>query len=73
MGQKVAPSIHAAGLQKFEIALLPGGGVVDGTNGDLIVVTPAYTVTLEDIDLIADRAAKSIEYILGPRESTARL
>jgi adenosylmethionine-8-amino-7-oxononanoate aminotransferase len=53
-------------LQKFDIAVLPGGGVVDGVNGDLIVLAPPFTVTREDVDLIVDRTAKAIESILGP-------
>ncbi|KAF1964666.1 class III aminotransferas-like protein [Bimuria novae-zelandiae CBS 107.79] len=65
VAQKVAPTIHAAGLQKFEIAVLPGGGVVDGVNGDLIVLAPAYNVTREDVDLIVQRTAKAIEHVLG--------
>lgn len=73
VGQKVAPSIHAAGLQKFEIALLPGGGVVDGVNGDLVVIAPAYDVNREEVDLIVQRTARAIEDILGPTASTARL
>lgn len=63
--QKVAPIIHAAGLQKFSIALLPGGGVVDGTNGDLIVVAPPYTISREEVELIVERTAEAIEYVLG--------
>ncbi|KAF9735873.1 hypothetical protein PMIN02_011660 [Paraphaeosphaeria minitans] len=71
--QKVAPTIHAAGLQKFEIALLPGGGVVDGANGDLIVLAPAYDINHEEVDLVVQRASKAIEYVLGPATSTAKL
>ncbi|KAF1941334.1 class III aminotransferas-like protein [Clathrospora elynae] len=70
---KVAPTIHAAGLQKFAIALLPGGGVVDGMNGDLVVLAPPYTITREDVDLIVEHTAKAIESILGPAETTAKL
>jgi adenosylmethionine-8-amino-7-oxononanoate aminotransferase len=71
--QKVAPTIHAAGLQKFEIALLPGGGVVDGVNGDLIVLAPSYDINREEVDLIVHRAAKAIEYVLGPTTGIAKL
>lgn len=71
--QKVAPTIQAAGLQKFEIALLPGGGVVDGVNGDLIVLAPAYDVTCEEVNLIVERAARAIEFVLGPTATVAKL
>ena len=48
--------------------MLPGGGVVDGTNGDLIVLAPSYTVSREEIDLIVERTAEAIEFVLGKTE-----
>lgn len=72
VSQKVAPTIHAVGLQQFGIAMLPGGGVVDGTSGDLIVLAPAYIVSREDVDLIVQRTATAIEYVLG-HNSAAKL
>jgi adenosylmethionine-8-amino-7-oxononanoate aminotransferase len=71
--QKVAPTIHAAGLQKFEIVLLPGGGVADGVNGDLVVLAPSYNIDREEVDLIVHRAAKAIEYVLGPITGVVKL
>ncbi|KAK3706395.1 hypothetical protein LTR37_012773 [Vermiconidia calcicola] len=63
---KIAPTIHATGLRKeFAISLIPGGGVADGTHGDLIVIAPAYNVTRMDVELIVGRAAKAIEHVLG--------
>lgn len=63
--RKVAPSIHATGLgEGFGISLLPGGGVADGANGDVIVLAPAYNVTREEIELIVDRTVKAIEHVL---------
>lgn len=64
--EKVSPRIHAAGLTKeFGISLLPGGGVADGVNGDVIMLAPAYNCTEEDIELIVERTAKVIEHVLG--------
>lgn len=71
--KKIAPTIHAAGLQKFEIAVLPGGGVVDGINGDLVVLAPAYTIDENDVETIVERTAKAIEYVLGPKGTGAKL
>ena len=71
--EKVAPTIHAAGLQKFDIALLHGGGVADGTNGDLIVLAPPFTINREDVDLIVDRTARAVEHVLGPVGVSAKL
>lgn len=67
VADKIAPTIHANGLRpEFGISLIPGGGVADGTNGDLIVVSPAYNISIADADLIVDRAARAIESVLGP-------
>ncbi|KAK5168383.1 uncharacterized protein LTR77_006953 [Saxophila tyrrhenica] len=63
---KVAPSIHAAGLNNFGVSLIPGGGVADGTNGDVVVITPAYNITEKDAGFIVERAARAIEHVLGP-------
>lgn len=73
VAQKIAPAIHAAALQNFDIVVLPGGGVVDGVDGDIIVLAPAYTVTKEDIDLIVEKTAKSIESVLGSTIPLAQL
>lgn len=53
--------------------MIPGGGVADGTNGDLIVISPAYNVSRRDIDFIVQRAAQAIEEVLGPDRLSARL
>ncbi len=45
---------------------MPGGGVADGTNGDVMVLAPAYSITREDADLIVEKTAKAIEHVLGP-------
>lgn len=64
---KVAPSIHAKGLSKeVGVSIIPGGGVADGTNGDLLVLAPAYNITKQDAQLIVDRVAKALEAVLGP-------
>jgi len=65
--RKISASLHATGLQKdFGISLLPGSGIADGKDGDVIVLAPAYNVTREDIELIVQRTVKVIEHILGP-------
>ena len=68
---KIAPTIHATGLKpEFAISIIPGGGVADGTNGDVMVITPAYNITKDDAELIVERAARAIEHVLGPSVSS---
>lgn len=64
--KKVAATIHAVGLSEgFGISLLPGSGIADGVDGDVIVIAPAYNVTREDVELIVDRTVKVIDLVLG--------
>lgn len=66
LAKKVAGLIHATGLSKgFGISLLPGGGIADGVNGDVVVIAPAYNTTKEEIELIVDRTVKVIDHVLG--------
>lgn len=44
--------------------------MADGTDGDLLVISPAYNITKKDAELIVERTAKAVEAVLGPtRES----
>jgi hypothetical protein len=50
------------GLEKgYAISVYPGSGTADGTIGDHILLAPAYNVTPELIEDIADRTSRLIE------------
>lgn len=58
--------IHATGLQEgFGVSILPGGGVADGTNGDVIMLAPAYNCTKQDLETIVTRTSKVVRHVLG--------
>ena len=42
----------------------PGGGNVDGVNGDVIIIAPPYNVTDTELDEIAQKTALSIAQVL---------
>ncbi|KAM3421985.1 hypothetical protein BST61_g2362 [Cercospora zeina] len=64
--QKVAARMHATGLEReFGISILPGGGVADGVNGDVIMLAPAYNCTQEDVEVMVDRTVKVVEHVVG--------
>jgi adenosylmethionine-8-amino-7-oxononanoate aminotransferase len=63
--RRVAMSIHEAGMRQTGVSLLPGGGIVDGKLGDVIVLAPAYNIKKEELDLVVERLAKAIEHVLG--------
>jgi len=73
VSSKVTPQIHAKGLKDLGIVLMPGGGVADGINGDMIILAPAYNITKEDVELIVDRTARAIESVLGETKASPKL
>lgn len=57
--------IHKVALQDYDVCCLPGPGVVDGIAGDVILLTPPYNITKEEIELAVDRVAKAVRQVLG--------
>lgn len=58
----VAMELNELGLtQPYSIMVYPGGGTVDGVSGDHIIIAPAYTVTTEDIEYVAQTVSRLIE------------
>jgi adenosylmethionine-8-amino-7-oxononanoate aminotransferase len=47
--------------EPYSISLYPGTGTVDGRSGDHVIISPAYTVTSEEVEMIVDRAVAVIE------------
>ena len=55
-----------AKAEAFDRGLLiyPGGGTIDGRNGDHILLAPPYNVTDEELEMIVDLLADTMEAIL---------
>jgi adenosylmethionine-8-amino-7-oxononanoate aminotransferase len=50
------------GLTKAHgIWVYPGSGCADGTNGDHIIMAPAFNITHDEVDLIVNRVSKLVE------------
>ena len=47
--------------EPYSISLYPGTGTADGKSGDHVLISPAYTVTSEEVEMIVDRAVAVIE------------
>lgn len=57
----VAMAIHDEGIcQNPGIMLYPGVGCEDGWKGDHVIVSPPYTVTEEELDLIVKATYKAV-------------
>ncbi|HYG41425.1 MAG TPA: aspartate aminotransferase family protein [Bordetella sp.] len=62
-----AHAVHArvkAAALDAGLMVYPGGGTIDGTQGDHVVFAPAYTVTAGEIDEIVNRFALSLDTAL---------
>jgi adenosylmethionine-8-amino-7-oxononanoate aminotransferase len=52
--------------EKYSISLYPGTGTMDGKYGDHVILSPAYSVTKVEVNLIVERASTVIEeYFAG--------
>ncbi|MEO8175922.1 MAG: aspartate aminotransferase family protein [Sphingomicrobium sp.] len=61
LNQRAKADAFARGLLTY-----PGGGTIDGRLGDHILLAPPYTVTNEELDLIVDMLAETLDSILAP-------
>jgi adenosylmethionine-8-amino-7-oxononanoate aminotransferase len=57
--QRVKTAAFARGL-----LIYPGGGTADGRSGDHILLAPPYNATDEELDMIADLLAQTIDAVL---------
>ncbi|KIW43783.1 uncharacterized protein PV06_04850 [Exophiala oligosperma] len=63
---QIAGKLHKTGfMPEYGISLLPGSGTVDGKNGDVIVLAPAYNITLADVEMIVDKLERVVHAVLG--------
>ncbi|KAL4939997.1 hypothetical protein BDV06DRAFT_197609 [Aspergillus oleicola] len=66
MSEGIAQKIHLTGLQKEHgISVIPGVGVADGKNGDIVQIAPTYNVSREDIEIIVEKVAGVITVVFG--------
>ncbi|KAI4133950.1 MAG: hypothetical protein LQ347_001931 [Umbilicaria vellea] len=64
--EKIAMQIQKRGMQDpYNIALYPGSGTADGTDGDHIMLAPAYTVTEGDVKHMVDIVARVVTEIFA--------
>lgn len=61
--------MHSTGLQRHGISVIPGVGVADGLNGDIIQIAPAYNVSSEDIELIVERVEGAVNFVFKVKGS----
>ncbi|KAL2267755.1 hypothetical protein VTJ83DRAFT_5032 [Remersonia thermophila] len=60
--EHVAMAISERGLRpEYSISVYPGSGSADGIRGDHIIISPAFNVSADDIEWIAETLARLVE------------
>jgi len=63
---RLASLIQEKGLcSEYSLSLYGSPGTVDGVRGDHVLLSPPFTVSKEEIDLIVDGAAKVLAEVLN--------
>ncbi|KAL4795805.1 pyridoxal phosphate-dependent transferase [Aspergillus venezuelensis] len=66
VSEGIAQKVHLTGLKKEHgISVIPGVGVADGENGDIIQIAPAYNVSKEEIELIVEKVVGVVTAVFG--------
>ncbi|EEU38267.1 uncharacterized protein NECHADRAFT_58707 [Fusarium vanettenii 77-13-4] len=62
----IAMKVHKAGLSpEHGVSLIPATGNVDGVQGDMVVISPPFTITKEEIKLLVGKVEKAVTSVLG--------
>lgn len=63
-----AAGSHKAGMKEpYNISIYPGSGTVDGKVGDHVLLAPAYNVTADEIENIANVTAGVVQDFFAKR------
>lgn len=66
LSEQVAGKLHKTGLgADHGISLIPSTGCLDGVRGDMVIVSPPFTITKEEIELLVDKVEKVVISVLG--------
>ncbi|KAI9733532.1 MAG: hypothetical protein M1834_003132 [Cirrosporium novae-zelandiae] len=66
----ISRKIRQTGMKEpWNISLYPGSGTADGESGDHIMISPAYNITAEEIDLIVKLVKGVVEEVLGSQKA----
>lgn len=61
----MAWTVHKIALLEYCVSCIPGNGVADGKNGDMILLAPPYNVTSVEIEELVSRISQAITHVLG--------
>jgi adenosylmethionine-8-amino-7-oxononanoate aminotransferase len=61
---QIAERVKEAGFS-FGVAVYPASGTRDGSQGDHVLVSPPFTVSTAEIDMVVDRLGKAVDAALA--------
>ena len=61
---KIAEKIKRCALNAG-VAIYPGSGTIDGTNGDHLIIAPPYTITPDDVGEIVARLSTAVDRLFA--------
>ncbi|RGP59068.1 arg8-acetylornithine aminotransferase [Fusarium longipes] len=63
---QIAGKLHKTGLSADHgVSLIPATGNIDGMRGDMVIISPPFTISEEEVDMIVDRVEKVVTSVLG--------
>ena len=62
--KKLHTKIKAAAMREGLICY-PGGGTVDGAEGDHVVLAPPFIITLDELDELVEKLGKAVDAALA--------
>ncbi|KAJ4129895.1 hypothetical protein NW768_006865 [Fusarium equiseti] len=66
LSEQIAGKLHKTGLgAEHGVSLIPATGNIDGIRGDMVIVSPPFTITSEEVDMIVNRVENVITSVLG--------
>lgn len=66
LSEQIAGKLHKAGLgADHGISLIPSTGCLDGVRGDMVIVSPPFTITKEEVEILVDKVVKVVTSVLG--------
>ncbi|KAM0557991.1 hypothetical protein ACHAPJ_005157 [Fusarium lateritium] len=64
--EQIAGKLHKTGLgPDHGVSLIPATGNIDGVQGDMLIVSPPFTITKEEIEMLVDKVEKVVTSVLG--------
>lgn len=56
-------------MEEFKVYIYPGGGTVDGVDGDHVIVAPPFDISEKEMDHLVDGISMAIRAVFAELES----